>query len=459
MTGCLSRLVPQLHESRPFSPARRARGSLLRGRAGSRARAGRGAGAGARVRAESSRRLGARRVAATCGFRCRTSPAATSRAKSCVGRRRRAGGAACDAAAGDQLRPLHRLSLRGATTSARATRCSATANHPGGYAEYVKVPVQNLIAIPDEIDFVHAAAFPLTFVTAWHMLMTRARLERGEDVLVLAAGSGVGQAAIQIACLHGARVFATAGTRGQAGTRPRARRGRGHRPPPAGHRRGNQAADEQAGRRCRHRTCRRSDLAEEPAFAGPRRAPRHLRRDDRRQRAINIDALFCEAVVDAGVVHGNERRAAARRALLFRRSAEAGRRSHVPARRRRRRAPAAGSVGTVREDRARSAMSASARRASACSALIAVVSIVLAAATVWLFRHQSGHGRDRGQRRRHLAAGRAASPTCSFTRSADCSNISERRTQPQRRTIQRLYVQFASAPASGTASGSSRRRT
>ncbi|OFW17948.1 MAG: alcohol dehydrogenase [Acidobacteria bacterium RIFCSPLOWO2_12_FULL_66_10] len=85
-------------------------------------------------------------------------------------------------------------------------------NHAGGYAEFVKVPVQNLIPIPDEIDFVHAAAFPLTFLTAWHMLMTRAQLKRGEDVLVLAAGSGVGQAAIQIAFLHGARVFATAGT-------------------------------------------------------------------------------------------------------------------------------------------------------------------------------------------------------------------------------------------------------
>ncbi len=85
-------------------------------------------------------------------------------------------------------------------------------NHAGGYAEYVKVPAQNLISIPDEIDYVHAAAFPLTFLTAWHMLMTRAKLKRGEDVLVLAAGSGVGQAAIQIAFLHGARVFATAGS-------------------------------------------------------------------------------------------------------------------------------------------------------------------------------------------------------------------------------------------------------
>lgn len=85
-------------------------------------------------------------------------------------------------------------------------------NHAGGYAEYVKAPVQNLIPIPDDIDFVHAAAFPLTFLTAWHMLMTKAQLKRGEDVLVLAAGSGVGQAAIQIAFMHGARVFATAGS-------------------------------------------------------------------------------------------------------------------------------------------------------------------------------------------------------------------------------------------------------
>jgi NADPH:quinone reductase-like Zn-dependent oxidoreductase len=85
-------------------------------------------------------------------------------------------------------------------------------NHAGGYAELITVPLQNVIPIPDHIDFVRAAAFPLTFVTAWHMLITCARLGRAEDVLVLAAGSGVGQAAVQIARLHGARVFATAGT-------------------------------------------------------------------------------------------------------------------------------------------------------------------------------------------------------------------------------------------------------
>jgi len=84
-------------------------------------------------------------------------------------------------------------------------------HHQGGYAEFVKVPAENLIPIPDAIGFVEAAAFPLTFLTAWHMLLTRGRLELGNDVLVLAAGSGVGQAAIQVAVLHGARLIATAG--------------------------------------------------------------------------------------------------------------------------------------------------------------------------------------------------------------------------------------------------------
>jgi NADPH:quinone reductase-like Zn-dependent oxidoreductase len=82
----------------------------------------------------------------------------------------------------------------------------------GGYAELVKVPPTNIIPIPDHVDFIQAAAFPLTFLTAWHMLLTRARLKAGDDVLVLAGGSGVGQAAIQIAKLHGARVLATGGT-------------------------------------------------------------------------------------------------------------------------------------------------------------------------------------------------------------------------------------------------------
>ncbi len=81
----------------------------------------------------------------------------------------------------------------------------------GGYAELVTVPIANVIRIPDALDFITAAAFPLTFLTAWHMLVTLAGLREADTVLVLAAGSGVGQAAVQIAKLFGARVIATAG--------------------------------------------------------------------------------------------------------------------------------------------------------------------------------------------------------------------------------------------------------
>ena len=80
----------------------------------------------------------------------------------------------------------------------------------GGYAELIAVPLENLIPIPPSVDFIRAAAFPLTFLTAWHMLVTRAAVQPGEIVLVLAGGSGVGQAAIQLARHFGARVFATA---------------------------------------------------------------------------------------------------------------------------------------------------------------------------------------------------------------------------------------------------------
>ncbi|HJN46358.1 MAG: alcohol dehydrogenase [Acidobacteria bacterium] len=82
----------------------------------------------------------------------------------------------------------------------------------GGYAELTTVPVENIVPIPDRIGFVEAAAFPMTFLTAWHMLVTRAELRPGETVLILAAGSGVGQAAVQVARAHGARVIVTAGS-------------------------------------------------------------------------------------------------------------------------------------------------------------------------------------------------------------------------------------------------------
>jgi NADPH:quinone reductase-like Zn-dependent oxidoreductase len=81
----------------------------------------------------------------------------------------------------------------------------------GGCAEYVRCPEVNCLPYPENLDWVHAAAIPLVFQTAWHMLVHGAQLRPGESVLVLAAGSGVGSAAIQIAKFFGAHVIATAG--------------------------------------------------------------------------------------------------------------------------------------------------------------------------------------------------------------------------------------------------------
>jgi len=80
----------------------------------------------------------------------------------------------------------------------------------GGYAELVAVPGVNIVPKPSKLSWEEAAALPLVTVTAWHMLVTRARVQPGETVLVHAAGSGVGSIAIQVAKLRGARVITTA---------------------------------------------------------------------------------------------------------------------------------------------------------------------------------------------------------------------------------------------------------
>ena len=82
----------------------------------------------------------------------------------------------------------------------------------GGYAEYAKVPARNVLKFPRGLTYVEAAAIPLVFLTAWHMLVDRADLQPLEDILIHAAGSGVSSAGIQIAKLLGARhIIVTAG--------------------------------------------------------------------------------------------------------------------------------------------------------------------------------------------------------------------------------------------------------
>jgi len=80
---------------------------------------------------------------------------------------------------------------------------------PGTYAEKVAVPARNVLKIPTDMDFPQAAAVPLAFMTAWRMLITRAKVRPGEDVLILGAGSGLSTAAIQVAKLAGCTVFTT----------------------------------------------------------------------------------------------------------------------------------------------------------------------------------------------------------------------------------------------------------
>ena len=82
----------------------------------------------------------------------------------------------------------------------------------GGYAEKVVAPARGTHHMPDDLSFEQAAAGQVAFATAWHMLVTQGQVEPGQTVVVQAAGSGIGHAAVQIAALAGARVITTAGS-------------------------------------------------------------------------------------------------------------------------------------------------------------------------------------------------------------------------------------------------------
>lgn len=79
----------------------------------------------------------------------------------------------------------------------------------GGYAERLSCPARQLLPVPEGVSDAEAAALQVAFGTAWHMLVTRGRLQPGETVLVNSVGSGIGSAAVQLAHLAGARVIGT----------------------------------------------------------------------------------------------------------------------------------------------------------------------------------------------------------------------------------------------------------
>ncbi len=80
---------------------------------------------------------------------------------------------------------------------------------PGTFAEAVVVPARNVFPMPARLSFEEAAAFPLVYQTAWRMIVTRGDVRPGQTVLIHGAGGGAGGAALEIARLVGARVFAT----------------------------------------------------------------------------------------------------------------------------------------------------------------------------------------------------------------------------------------------------------
>ncbi len=123
----------------------------------------------------------------------------------------------------ERIRPGQRVLLAPALSCRQCRECVSGRDNrcpryslfgyqiPGGNAEYLAAPEYAAVPLPDNLSFEEAAAAPLVFLTAYHMLFERARLQPGETVLVVAASSGVGSAAVQLAKWSRCRVIATAG--------------------------------------------------------------------------------------------------------------------------------------------------------------------------------------------------------------------------------------------------------
>ena len=123
-----------------------------------------------------------------------------------------------DFAEGDRVTPLYQVACRHCEPclAGRQQFCRRLemlgVQRAGTYAEYVLVPAHCVVRMPDAMTYEQAASTQTTFATAWHCLITRARVRAGETVLVSAAGSGVGSSGIQVADTAGARVITSAGS-------------------------------------------------------------------------------------------------------------------------------------------------------------------------------------------------------------------------------------------------------
>jgi len=102
-----------------------------------------------------------------------------------------------------------RFCQRGEDNACLSLRVLGVHRH-GGYAELVRVPATHVLPVPASLSFQEASALPLSYPVAWHLLVTLGQVTADDTVLIMAAGSGLGVAGIQIAKLKGARVLAAA---------------------------------------------------------------------------------------------------------------------------------------------------------------------------------------------------------------------------------------------------------
>ncbi len=166
------------------------------------------------------------------------------------------------------------------TLARNGSPCVLGEHRDGTHAELIAVPRSAVHPIPAGLSFEQAAAFPLVFETAYRMLVTKARLQPDEWVLIWGIGSGVATAALAIAHGLGARTIVTSSSRAEARAGPPARRRRDARPRRRRRARPRQGAD---GRRCpgRRRARRRRDVGALAGLGRPRGADRRLRGDVR----------------------------------------------------------------------------------------------------------------------------------------------------------------------------------
>ena len=195
----------------------------------------------------------------------------------------------------------------------------------GTHAELIAVPASAVHPIPGDLSFEEAAAFPLVFETAYRMLVTRARLQPGEWVLVWGVGGGVASAAVALAKALGANVVATSSSDEKL-----ARAAELGADATVNHATGDVVAVVQGGdrrRRARRRRRRRRGDVEAHARRGAARGTdRRLRRDDRPEPAGGAASRLVEAALDSRLDDGHAGRLP-RRVRPDRRPARCGRSS------------------------------------------------------------------------------------------------------------------------------------